>query len=341
MINAGAVVLNDIFGLPPVLSVLLVAIVTTPYTTFGGLRASVITDAFHHALFAILLPVVLLTAIFFHIEGDAATFFKNASAATINGFKSTPPLEIISLVGAFLLGETLIPPYANLALASKTIKVSRNSFILAGIFSTVWFAVMVSLGIVARGIIPLNTAEDHVLLKLVKATMPNVGYALLLVALISIVLSSLDSLLNAGAVVFTEDIVKRFAGLPDKAALIVGRSSTIIIAAIAAATAVFVPSIIKGLLICYTIWAPAILPAAIFGLWLKKPQPLAGILSMSVGTLVAIMLELAPRFAGNQFIYFPTIKVPAIIPALGAAIMAYLLGHLIESIYSSWRSAKP
>jgi SSS family solute:Na+ symporter len=152
--------------------------------------------------------------------------------------------------------------------------------------------------------------------------MPPEGYALLLVVLVSVVMSSLDSLLNAGAVAFTEDIVKPFAHLPDRNALNIGRGATIIIAAVAATGAVFVPGIIDGLIGCYTIWAPAILPALIFGLWLKRPRPLAGILSMGVGTFVAIIF---------QFVFPSAIKVPAIILALGAALLAYLLGHSLET----------
>jgi len=324
MINAGGVVLNDIFGLPPWLSVFIVASVTTSYTTFGGLRASVITDAFHFALFALMLPTILLFALLSGLNGSAATFYNEMIVATVDGFDSTPPIKLVSLVAAFLLGETLIPPYANLALASRTTKVSRYGFIVAGIFSTVWFTVMIGCGISARSIIPKDTAEDYVLLNLVRTIMPSTGYALLLVALVSIVLSSLDSLLNAGAVVFTQDIVKPFARLSDRTALNIGRRATIAIAAIAAVGAVFVPSIISGLLICYTIWAPAILPVLIIGLWAKRPRPLAGILSMGIGTLVAIMF---------QFVSPSATEVPAIIPALGAALLAYILGHWLEKAY--------
>jgi len=320
MISAGSVVLNDIFGLPRWLSVSVIAVVTASYTTFGGLRASVVTDAFHFVLFALLLPVTLLYALLFHFQGGAASFFQQAFAATADGFGSTPTIQIIGFVAAFLLGETLIPPYANLALASKTTKVSRNGFILAGIFSTLWFTVMVAMGIVARTVVASDTKQDYVLLSFVGSIMPHAGYALLLVALVSIVLSSLDSLLNAGAVVFTQDIIRRFSMLPDALALKAGRYSTIIIAAVAAAAAVFVPSVIEGLLACYSIWAPAILPALIFGLWLKAPRPLAGILSMCTGTLVAVTF---------QFVLPTVIKVPAIIPALGSALLAYLFGHCL------------
>ncbi|MFH1884937.1 MAG: sodium:solute symporter family protein [Planctomycetota bacterium] len=324
MAKAGGDVLRSIFGLPHWSSVIIVVGITALYTTFGGLRASVITDAFQFSAFAILLPLMLLLVLMFHLNGSAATFVKEASAATTAGFDSTSTIKILGLVAAFLLGETLIPPYANRALASKTTGVSRNGFVLAGLFSIVWFMVMIALGIAARGIVPGDIEEDKVLLKLVESTMPAAGYALLMVVLISIIMSSLDSLLNAGAVAFTQDIVKPFAKVPDSTALNIGRCATIVIAAIAAVGALAVPSIIGGLLICYTIWAPAILPVLIIGLWVKRPRPLAGILSMGIGTLVAIMF---------QFIFPSATEVPAIIPALGAALLAYMLGHWIEKAY--------
>jgi len=321
MAKAGGDVLRSIFGLPHWSSVIVVVGITALYTTFGGLRASVITDAFQFSAFAILLPLMLLLVLMFHLNGSAATFVKEASAATTAGFDSTSPIKILGLVAAFLLGETLIPPYANRALASKTTGVARNGFLLAGLFSVVWFMVMIALGIAARSIIQGDIEEDMVLLKLVESTMPAAGYALLMVVLISIIMSSLDSLLNAGAVAFTQDIVKPFAKVPDSTALNIGRCATIVIALTAAAGAVAVESIIDGLLICYTIWAPAILPVLIIGLWVKRPRPLAGILSMGVGTLVAIMF---------QFIFPSAIEVPAIIPALGSALLAYVLGHWVE-----------
>ena len=324
MAKAGGDVLRSIFGLPHWSSVIIVVGITALYTTFGGLRASVITDAFQFSAFAILLPLMLLLVLMFHLNGSAATFVKEASAATTAGFDSTSTIKILGLVAAFLLGETLIPPYANRALASKTTGVSRNGFVLAGLFSIVWFMVMIALGIAARGIVRGDIEEDKVLLKLVESTMPAASYALLMVVLISIIMSSLDSLLNAGAVAFTQDIVKPFAKVPDSTALNIGRCATIVIAAIAAVGALAVPSIIDGLLICYTIWAPAILPVLIIGLWVKRPRPLAGILSMGIGTLVAIMF---------QFVFPSATEVPAIIPALGAALLAYMLGHWLERAY--------
>jgi len=339
MAKAGGDVLTSIFGLPHWSSVIIVVGITALYTTFGGLRASVITDAFQFSAFAILLPLTLLWILFFRYNGGVATFAEQASAATSEGIAATPAIEIVALLVAFLLGETLIPPYANRALASKTTRVSRNGFVLAGCFSVAWFAVMMALGIVARDVIPAaeveamgaggKEIEDFVLLTLFKSTMPAAGYALLLVVLISIIMSSLDSLLNAGAVAFTQDIVKPRMALDDRAALSVGRGATIVIALTAAAGAVAVDSIIDGLLVCYAIWAPAILPALIIGLWVKRPQPLAGILSMIAGSIVAVTLWVT----FNLILGWTTEgKIsPIIIPGLAAALFAYAAGHWVQT----------
>ena len=360
MANAGGVVLSNIFGFPNWVSVAIVVAATASYTTFGGLHTSAITDAFQFTVFSILLPIVLLLALLFHLDGGALTFTRQASVATAAGLNSTSTVEIVGLVAAFLLGETLIPPYANRALASKTTRVSRNSFILAGIFSAVWFMVMISLGVVARSILPNATNEDHVLLNLVKSIMPvglkpAFGGALLLVVLMSVIMSSLDSLLNAGAVALAEDVYNfRFAifnrqsAIVNRQSLNVARCATVGIAIVAAAGATAVPSIIKGLLICYTIWAPAILPAAVIGLWAKHPRPLAGILSMCAGTFVAITFQFILPSVIKSLAIIPTlqciissvIKVPAIIPALGSALLAYVLGHAIGNRRSPYRMAK-
>lgn len=328
MAKAGGDVLRDFFGLPHWSCVFIVVAATALYTTFGGLRASVMTDAFQFSTFAILLPFALLLILLFH-PGSGAAFVQQAYTATAHGLSSTPPLEIVGLVVAFLLGETLIPPYANRALASETTRASRNCFILAGLFSAFWFMVMVSLGAAARSILPGDTGEDLVLLNLVKSTMPVGGYPLLLVVLLAVIMSSLDSLLNAGAVAFVQDVVKPFVALEDAAALNIGRVATVAIALVAAAGATAVDSIINGLLICYAIWAPAILPVLIIGLWIKRPRPLAGILSMGVGSFAAVTLWIVFKFIIDWKAQTGIARI--IIPALAAALIAYVVGHWLDA----------
>jgi len=336
MIKAGGSILADIFGIELWMAVILVCGVTTLYTTVGGLRGSVITDAFQFTSFAILLPLIFFWVLF-HTEGGLGHLAQVAGQTTSQGWASLSGLEIMGWVTAFLLGETLIPPNANRALASRSTRVSRNGFVLAGLFSAAWFVVVLSLGIlasmkpeVATEIMQLPTGnrEDQVLLVLIRTALPSGFYALLMVALLSIIMSSLDSLLNAGAVSFTQDIY-RFVAAPvsDHTALIQGRWATVIMAVAAAAGALFVPSIIKGLLFCYSIWAPAVLPVLLLGLWMPCPRPLAGILSMLTGSLSGILFIVVLDWMHSD--------IPPILPALACALVAYLIGHYIHPKPSS------
>ena len=337
MIKAGGSILTGVFNLPLWSAMILVGGITTLYTTFGGLRASVVTDAFQFAIFAILLPIIFFWILLFHSDAKPSLFAQQAVQMTANGWTSLGPWEIVGLITAFLLGETLIPPYANRALASKSTSVSRNGFMLAGLFSMIWFVVMLSLGLLASlkpevstqiAGLPVDDREDAVLLTLVQTTLPPGFYALLLVVLLSVIMSSLDSLLNAGAVSLTEDIFKPFIPISDEKALTLGRSATVLIAIAAAGGALMVPSIIEGLLRCYSIWAPAILPALMLGLWIKQPRPWAGILSMLAGSLSAVLLLVFNAKAPDKI---PELtKIPVILPALLIAVIMYGLGHIVS-----------
>ena len=328
MIKAGGIILSDILGIPFWAAVILVCGVTTLYTTVGGLRASVITDAFQFTTFAILLPLIFLYLLL-HSPGGLGRLAQVASDTTSQGWATISGIEIVGLATAFLLGEMLIPPYANRALGSKSTRVSRNGFLLAGLFCAIWFVVMLSIGILASmkpevvaeiARLPESGREDQVLLTLVRTAMPPSFYALLLVVLLSIIMSSLDSLLNAGAVSFTQDIF-RFMAAPvsDHAALIQGRWATVTIAVAATAGALLVESIIEGLLFCYSIWAPAVLPALLLGLWMPRPKPLAGMLSMLTGSLSGILFIVLLDWVHSD--------IPPILPALACALAAYLIGH--------------
>jgi SSS family solute:Na+ symporter len=119
MAKAGGDVLRNIFLLQPWSAVMIVVGITALYPTFGGLKASVVTDAFQFTAFALLLPAALIWILFFHPNPGNTTFTQEVANTTAAGWNSISLVQIIGLVTAFLLGETLIPPYANRALASS------------------------------------------------------------------------------------------------------------------------------------------------------------------------------------------------------------------------------
>ena len=119
--------------------------------------------------------------------------------------------------------------------------------------------------------------------------------------------------------------------MTNKESLEIGRIATVAIAITAAISALAVDNIISGLLTCYAVWTPAILPSLILGLWLKKPRPLASILSMSIGATVSVFLWVLFIFFLERSVDFALPNV--IIPGLVFSVLAYLIGHF-------WKQSK-
>jgi len=327
MAKIGGGLLQATTGLPLMLCIVIITTITALYTFTGGIRASIATDGLQFGLFSIIIPIMLLIA-FFKSTVPASQIATQAFELTKEGFGGMSAIQIIAILLSFLLGETLIPPYANRALAAKSSGASKHGFILAGCFGIVWLGIVFSLGIYGHQFVAEGTSPDDVFISMGTKLLPSGAFGLLLAALIAIVMSSQDSVMNAGSVAIVRDILGIHKELPDGKALFVGRIGTIFIAAVATIVARYSPSIIEGLLICYSIWAPSVLLPLLIGLFRKKTVHAAGWTSMLAGGITSIVWQaLLKEPAG----------IPAILVGLIAAVIGYYIGHFIgkkESIHS-------
>ena len=327
MAKIGGGLLQTATGMPLMLCIALVTMVTALYTFSGGIRASIATDGLQFGLFSIIIPILLLIA-FFKNTTPVSEIAANAVELTRNGLGGMSTIQIIAIMLSFLLGETLIPPYANRALAAKSSGASKIGFIVAGCFGAIWLGIVFSLGVYAHQFVAEGTNPDNVFISMGVKLLPAGAFGLLLAALIAIVMSSQDSVMNAGAVAIVRDILGIHKELPDKKALLAGRIGTIFVAAVATVVARYSPSIIEGLLICYSIWAPSVLLALLIGLFRKKTVHMAGWLSMLAGGMTSIVWQAVLKEPAG---------IPAILAGLIAAAIGYLVGNFIgkkESVLS-------
>lgn len=327
MAKAGGVLFEDMLGIPEIVGVIIVVGLTVIYSAFGGLRASIITDAYQFFTFTILFVILAFYALLLIGSADLS-LIDFATDLTKEGFKNERTVSIASLFFAFLLGETLIPPYVTRALGAKGEKEARKGFIYSGFFAVFWFFIVLLLGILARIYLGSGIPEDNIILEFSRSLLPVSLQTLVAVVLLGVIMSSLDSLLNAGAASASRDFRRESTKLNTKEDrwLLIGRLATVFIALIAVLGAYVIPAILDGLILCYTVWAPAILPAFVFGLLLKKTFAVAGLTSIIVGSLSAITLEFG--------IIFELMEIPSLITALIISIASYLIIHFIY-IYKS------
>lgn len=99
------------------------------------------------------------------------------------------------------------------------------------------------------------------------------------------------------------------------------RLSTLVMGAIAAVLAYFAPSIIDGLLIIYSIWAPSVLPVFLLAILLPKPVRSAGAAAMIAGAAASLFWQFG-------------LKEPAELPALLVGLAANLSVYSVASLLS-------
>jgi SSS family solute:Na+ symporter len=314
----GGSMLNAITGWPMAVCLVVVTGTTALLTFAGGLRATIATEGVQFSLKAIIVPVMLLMAVA-KSPASMGELSEKASSLTATAFQGMTVWQLIGIAVSFAFGEILIPPYANRALAAKSVSASKTGFLFAGVFVIVWLAIVAALGVVAHEIIPADTKSDDVFLSLGRAVLPAGIFGLLLAAIIAIVMSSQESVLNSAAVAFVRDIIGVFASTGEKTTLLMAKGGTIAIAAAAIVAAHFSPSIIEGLLLLYSIWAPTILVALIAGLYVRQTRPLASWLSILGGAAVSLGWQFAKEPGG----------VPAILVGLGASLILYGIGHVV------------
>src|SRR6266446_4818741 len=284
----GGATLSGVTGWPVGVSIALMTGTTALVTFSGGLRATIATEALQFSLKTAVIPLLVLVAVMKSPQ-TLDLIGQRAHELGRTGLQQLNFLQLLGIAVSFMLGEALIPPYANRALAAKDASASRTGFILAGFFCVIWLAMISFLGVVAHSYLPASTPGDSVLVDIGRTLLPQGLFGLLLATIIALVMSSQESVLNSAAVAFTSDILSPLAKVPERTTLWVAKVATLICAAVSIYSAQFAPSIIDGLLLMYSIWAPTILVPLILGLYLRDTRPLAGCLSIVAGGSTSIL----------------------------------------------------
>lgn len=259
------------------------------YSTFGGMRAVVWTDIMQFIVLVVGIPIALFYGVEY-VGGWSAVVDKVPAEHLMISTEPMALLALASLFLTFLLGETLVPPYLQRLLIGKTNRNVRRGTMISGIFSIPFFAITGLIGLVALAMNPsidANLAMPYV----IQEALPPVLQGVVIAAIISIIMSSADSFLNAAAIAFSNDIIKplRKSELSHEAELKMARIITLAVGILAVVFALSIDSVLDILIYSYNFWAPTILvplAAALLGAPLSKKRFIAG---ASAGILVTIV----------------------------------------------------
>ncbi len=240
---ATAVMFKPLMGWDPWFSIIVTAVVVGLYTFFGGLTAVVMTDVVQMIIMFVGGATVVVVGLY-HAGGWGGLTDKIAALgdAYQNHFKLILPADTktpfpwtgilfgLTLVmsNAYMIGNQAI---VQRCLATKSVWHAKASM-LCGAFFKMFIPVLVMFpGLIAVAAYPGMADGDQAFPTLVKNLLPPGLRGLLFAGFLAGLMSTIDSILNSTATLWTKDVYERFVkkDASDRHYMIVGQLATVVL----------------------------------------------------------------------------------------------------------------
>ncbi|MEH6470661.1 MAG: sodium:solute symporter family protein [Halopseudomonas sp.] len=286
-------VFNAILGIDVSTGIVVGMAVVLLYSTLGGMWAVIQTDVLQFLMLAVFVPLTLVIGV--SQVGGAEALIARLPEAHFSVMGDYSVGLFISIFIAYLLGETLVPPYTQRALAAPDSRNAKIGYTLAGGFGFLFYFISASIGLVALVLFP-DISPDRAMPELIRSALPIGITGLVLAALLAVVMSTADSYLNSSAVVFVRDIYQSFIDpeVNDRHRLWIERWVNLAIGVGAIIFALYATSIIDALLLSYALWAPTVLIPFVLAVLLDLNCCRAALWSMLAGAGMTILWKWGP-----------------------------------------------
>ena len=224
-IVTGGIVSNVVFGISPELGMTIFTIVLVAYTLFGGMLAIAYTDFLQMIIMVIGVLVSVPLAVS-HFGGLSAmgSVVQAVRPATFE-WGGMPAALLITMAMAFFLGGIATPEKLVRLYAMKDMRTIRRGVLLTIILVTCINLLVFLLALAAMALFPLLPNGDLAMPLIASHMLPPLVGTLMLAAVMSAVMSTVDSLLLVAGSALAEDIFRNLVfqdasagagcGLPD------------------------------------------------------------------------------------------------------------------------------
>lgn len=306
---------------------LVVITATFLYTTYGGLGATIFTDAIQFAVMVPLLLVSFGVALAAMGGWDAALQPVRLNAPQLLSLGNLDGLKFgATLVLAIVAAEVFNQANWQRVYASRTDKTVQQAFLGSAVITLPLLLVAGALGLLAAS---FGFTDDRAFFSLLQELSLPLGFtALVLVLALALVMSTLSSLLNGIASVFTIDLIRLFPQMRTSGLLRMSRLLTVAFGLPAIAIAARGFDVLYLFLLADLVCAGAVFPV-LWGLYSRRLTGRAAFLSalagIGAGALFFPRPDFSPwnslPFAGDLLVSFAVaIAVSAAVTLIGSAI---------------------
>lgn len=268
-------------GLSPMAGIALAAGITVLYTASGGLLADVYTDVLQGIVLVVTL-LALAALVLLKLEGLDLSELLNVDPSSTTDAPSTLPT--LNAWAVPIAGSIFTQELISRAVAARTPLVARRSALLAGGVYLSLGLVPVALGLMARQLVPGIEESEQVLPLLSRQLLGEVGFVILAGALVSAILSTVDSALLACSALIVQNLAgERAQRMSDSARLRLSRGVVILLGCVSfivASTGLSVHSLVAE---SSAFASAGLCVAGLLGLFTRFGGARAALLSLGLG----------------------------------------------------------
>ena len=290
------------------------------YTAFGGLLADAITDVIQGGVLAVGL-LALLAGVFIHLGGPGEVA---AALASREGLGL--PSENASLWQAVenwaipVCGSVVAAELVSRVIATPTPQIARRSALGAAALYLLLGAIPLFIGLVGASIVPTVADAEQIVPVVASAVLPQLGYALFAGALISAILSTVDSTLLVASGLLSHNLIVPIARITDeRKKVLLARAGVILFGVIAYTLALHAEGVFALVEQASAFGSAGALVTITFGLFTSVGGP-----KTAIATLVAGLLAYLSALASGLPLPFLT--------SLAVALATYGIGAVAGAI---------
>lgn len=317
-VRAFGQVLSSATGVELSEAMLIAAAVVVAYTVFGGLMADAITDVVQGAALIVGLVVMLLGITSEYGGLGPALSSIDPSLLKLRPEQNEGWLTLAEQWALPILGSFVAQELLQRICASRTHRVAQHSTILAGLAYTLVGSIPVALGLLAASHGVQVDSSEQVLPELARTKLSTLGYAMFAGALVSAILSTVDSTLLVASSLFSRNLLNPLLpGLSERGKIRTARAGVAGFGLIALLLAFQFDSVGELIDITNGFGSAGLLVILVFGLYTRFGGPRSALTALVLGVAV----YLGASFAELEFVYLPSV---------GAALVGYVLVALVE-----------
>jgi Na+/proline symporter len=283
-IRAFGQVMGAVSELPLIVGITIATFVVIAYTVLGGLRADALTD-FIQAI-AVIIGLVILLVIVIDAAGGFSAALSAIEPQRLAYFSADGPgvLARLEKWAIPIFGTMVSVELISRVLGTNSASVARNSCLIGGGLYLLVGLIPVFLGLVGPSLLPALAEPEQIVPSLAEKYLPPVLHVMFAGAVISAILSTVDSVLLSGGSVISHNFIARLRpGMSEAARILAARGCVVLLGLIAFVIALRSTTIHDLVETASAIGSSGLIVVALFGLFTRFGGPEAAIAALVCG----------------------------------------------------------